>query len=465
MISDDNLAALRDDPALFVRVVIGAEPQPWQILALNAVRDHPRVAIKSCHGVGKSAYLSWLSLYWICTRVPSKVPATAPTHHQLQDVLAAETQKWARQMPLEWRNLLEFKSDQVRLAGAPDTGVFYRVSRRDTPVALQGFHSPNLLFVCDEASAIDNIIFETAAGSLSTPGSKIVLCGNPTQTQGYFYDAFTKNAARWHTMTVGHADSPMVDPEWVDQMRQDYGEDSSVFKIRCMGEFAQDSDDTVIAAELVTSSFNRDIADTDDPEIWGLDVARSGSDATALVKRKGPVIKDIKVWRNKDLMQTCGMVLAEFESLPPSQRPESVNVDVIGIGAGVCDRLSETMSCSVRGINVAESPALKARFRRLRDELWFAMREYFEGRDVRCVESDQLLAELTAPRYVTLSDGKIQVESKPAMRKRGHPSPDCADALALTLSGTAAMLSGGSRGGYASSWNRPIKQPTTDWIV
>jgi len=164
-------------------------------------------------------------------------------------------------------------------------------------------------------------------------------------------------------------------------------------------------------------------------------------------------------------MQTCGMVLQEFESLPPSLRPQSVHVDVIGIGAGVCDRLSETLDCTVRGINVAESPALKTRFRRLRDELWFSMREYFEGRDVRCVESDQLLAELTAPRYVTLSDGKIQVESKPAMKKRGHPSPDCADALALTLSGTAAMLSAGSRGGYASAWNRPLKQPSTEWVV
>ena len=465
MISDDNLAALRADPALFVRVVIGVEPQPWQVQALNAVRDHPRVAIKSCHGVGKSAFLSWLTLFWILTRVPSKVPATAPTHHQLQDVLAAETQKWARQMPIEWRNLLEFKSDQIRLAGAPDTGVFYRVSRRDTPVALQGFHSPNLLFVVDEASAIDSIIFETAAGSLSTPGAKMVLCGNPTQSQGFFYEAFTKNASRWHTMTVGHADSPMVDPDWVEQMRQDYGEESAVFKIRCEGQFAQESDDTVINPELVTSSFDRDIAETDDPEVWGLDVARAGSDATALVKRKGPIIKEIKVWRNKDLMQTCGMVLQEFESLPPSKRPESVHVDVIGIGAGVCDRLSETLDCAVRGINVAESPALKTRFRRLRDELWFSMREYFEGRDVKCVESDQLLAELTAPRYVTLSDGKIQVESKPAMRKRGHPSPDCADALALTLAGTAAILSGGARGGYASSWNRPLKQPNHEWVV
>jgi hypothetical protein len=410
--------------------------------------------------------LSWLALWHLLLRVPSKTPATAPTHHQLQDVLAAEIQKWARQMPDYWKDQLEIKSDMIRLKGAVDTAIYFRVSRRDTPVALQGFHSPNLLFLVDEGSAIDQVIFETAQGSLSTPKAKMVICANPNNTSGFFYDCFHKNRDRWQTMTVGHSDSAMVDPEWVEQMRRDYGEESSVFRIRCLGEFSETSDDCVIGPDLVTSSFDRDIiADDDLMEVWGLDVARTGSDSTALVKRRGPVVFEAKVWRNKDLMQTSGMVLAEYEALPPSRRAKvEVNIDSIGLGAGVVDRLRETMDCPVRGINVAESPSAKGRFRRLRDELWWKSREWFEGRDVKCIDNSQLLAELTGPKYIYTSDGKLQVESKKDMAKRGIKSPDLADALNLTFASAAAQLSTGTRG-YSSNWNKKMTQPKCNWVV
>jgi phage terminase large subunit len=459
--------ALRQSPALFARTVLGVTPQPWQVEAMDAVRDHPRVCIASGHGVGKSALLSWLCLWHLLTHIPSKTAVTAPTSHQLSDVLFAEITKWARGLPPTFRNSLDIKSDTIRLRGAPDTAIYARTSRLDNPTALQGFHDSNsMLFLCDEAAGIPDAIYEVASGALSSKGSRIILAGNPTSQSGYFYNAFHRNRARWKTMNVSCLDSPMVSPEWVQTMADDYGEDSAVYAIRVLGKFASQQDNAIINADLVTSAWDRDIIeDPEAPEIWGLDVARSGSDSCALVKRRGAVVTGIKVWQSADLMATCGLVMAELEALPPSKQPTEILVDSIGIGAGVCDRLAELAPTSVRGINVAESQSMKSgRFKRLRDELWWKTREWLEGKDVRLPQDDRLLAELTAPQYTIMSDGRIQAESKDSMKRRGVRSPDSADALALTFASAATTASGGTRG-YMSSWNKPLKQPTVNWVV
>jgi hypothetical protein len=305
-----------------------------------------------------------------------------------------------------------------------------------------------------------------ASGALSSAGSKIVLAGNPTSQSGYFYDAFHKNRSRWKALNVSCLDSPMVSQDWVETMAADYGVDSPVYSIRVLGEFASQQDNAIINAELVTSAWDRDIVeDPEAAEIWGLDVARSGSDSCALVKRRGSVITGIRVWQNSDLMATVGLVMAELEGLPPSKQPTEILVDSIGIGAGVCDRLAELADCTVRGINVAEAQSMKAgRFKRLRDELWWKTREWFEGRDVRIPQDDRLLAELVAPRFSIMSDGRIQAESKDSLKRRGVRSPDIADSLCLTFASAATTASGGTRG-YLSSWNKPLKQPTTTWVV
>ena len=462
-----TVQALRQDPALFVERVVGATPQDWQRDVLSALPNSPRIAIASGHGVGKSALLSWICLWHMLTHVPSKTAVTAPTSHQLSDVLFAEVTKWGRGLPPTFRDALDIKSDTIRLKGAPDTAIYARTSRLDNPTALQGFHDSNsMMFLCDEAAGIPDAIFEVAAGALSTHNARIIMAGNPTTQSGYFYDAFHRNRDRWRTFNVSCLDSSMVSADWVEQMRADYGEDSAVYSIRVLGAFASNADNAVIGSDLVTSAWDRDIEeDLEAPEVWGLDVARSGQDSSALVKRRGPVVTDIRVWNNRDLMETTGMVMAELEALPPSRRPQEVLVDVIGIGAGVVDRLRELAEVPVRGVNVAEAPSMKVgRFKRLRDELWWSAREWFEGRDVRVPRHDRLLAELTGPQFSIMSDGKIQIESKDQMRRRGLKSPDIADALCLTFASAATTASGGTRG-YVSSWNRPLQQPSTSWVV
>ncbi len=455
-----TLKTLHDDPVLFVRTCLNAQPQQWQMEALRAIGKHDRVAIRSGHGVGKSAFLSWVILWWLLTHYPAKIAATANTAHQLSDVLWAELQKWIKHLPEGFQKQLEIKSDKINLVSAADSFCVARTSRKEQPEALQGFHSPNMLFVCDEASGIPDIVFEVGQGSMSTPGAKTLMVGNPTRGKGFFSDAF--KSERWNTHTVSCLDSPQVSEDFIEQMAEQYGADSNIYRVRVLGLPPESDDDAVIPRHLVESATTREVEaiETVMP-IWGLDVARMGGDRSALCKRRGNVVTEpIKTWRDKDLMQLCGIVLSEYEATPYPDRPSEIVIDSIGLGAGVVDRLVE-LDLPARGINVAESSSMGQKFVRLRDELWWLGREWLEKRDCLLPQQDDLTEELTLPRFVYTSAGKLKVESKDEMRKRGRKSPDVADAFLLTFAGNAARVAGGN----AWRYNRPLTYGDSSWIV
>ena len=458
----EAIAALREDPALFVETVLQATPQKWQAQALDAIAKHDRVAIKSGHGVGKTAFESWVVLWWLMTHYPCKVAVTANSAHQLSDVLWTEIDRWARNMPQAFKDLLEFKSDKISLKGAADSFAVARTSRRENPESLAGFHSPHMLFVVEEASGVPNVIFETASGALSTPGAKIIMCGNPTRSDGYFYDAFHGDREKWHCITVSCEEGEYVDPKFIDDMAEKYGDESNVFKVRVLGEFPTQSDDVLLPLHLIEDAVTRDVeAGPTTPVVWGLDVARFGADRSALAKRQGNVlIEPIKTWQNKDLMELAGIVLSEYDAVPYSQRPQAIYIDAIGLGAGLADRLRELDMPAV-AVSVSETASLKDRFNRLRDELFWGAREWFEARDCHIPDDGTLMAELSGIRYKYLSTGKLKVESKDEMKRRGQRSPDVADAFVLTFAGQGAVAGGYSRG---YNHNRTLK-PKTNWVV
>jgi len=455
------LLAIALDPVLFVEGVLGAKPEEWQKKALYAVRDNDRVAIRSGHGIGKTAFLSWLILWWVLTRSPSRIACTANTSSQLSDILWAEVAKWHRCMPDGLKELIEVTSAKVELTGQ-DSFAVARTARRETPEALQGFHSPNMLFLVDEASGVDNIIFEVGEGAMSTEGAKTVMTGNPTRTSGYFYEAFNKMKDSFFTMKVSSQDSTQVGPKFIEDMKVKYGEDSNIYRVRVLGEWPEADDDVVIPLHLLQSAADRDqVAADTTPVVWGLDVARFGTDKSALCKRKGNVVTEpIKSWRNKDLMEMCGIILNEYETTTWSDRPVEILIDSIGLGAGVVDRLTE-LDLPVRGINVAESASMGERYGRLRDELWFLGKEWFEARDCTIPEQEELIDDLSKPRFSFLSNGKLKVEGKDEMKRRGLNSPDLADAFCLTFASRASIAKSGSK----HKWTSNLSYGKSTWIV
>ena len=430
----------KNNPVLFVKEVLKANPDTWQeTFLMHIAKGNRRISVRSGHGVGKSTAASWAIIWYLLLRYPVKVVVTAPTSSQLYDALFAELKRWVKELPETLREMLEVKQDRIEVKeAATEAFVSARTSRAEQPEALQGVHSENVMLVADEASGIPEQVFEAAAGSMSGHNAVTLLLGNPVRSSGFFYDTQNRLANDWVTMKVSCVDSPRVSDAYVEEMKSRYGEESNAYRIRVLGEFPRADDDTIIPMELLELAKHRDVETSQHAKlIWGLDVARFGGDRSALSKRQGnALIEPTKTWKNLDLMQLTGAVVAEWEALPPSQRPHEIMVDSIGLGAGVVDRLRE-LGLPARGINVSESPAMGTTYRNLRAELWYKAKAWFEARDCRIPNDDALVAELATVRYFFTSSGKIQVEGKDDIRKRGLRSPDCfvAGTMVLTPNG------------------------------
>lgn len=447
-----------DDPVLFVREVLGVDPDTWQMLFLEAVaRGDRKISVRSGHGVGKSTASSWAMLWFFLTRSPVKIVVTAPTSAQLFDAMFAELKRWIGELPELLNQMIEVKQDRIVFKSAPDEMfISARTSRAEQPEALQGIHSEHVMLVADEASGVPESVFEAAAGSMSGHSAVTLLLGNPTRSSGFFFDTHNRLKGEWTTFRVSCVDSPRVSDDYVKEMQNRYGEESNAYRIRVLGEFPRSDDDTMIPMELIDGARQRDVQSNKfAPVVWGLDVARFGSDNSALCKRQAnAVVEKIRIWKNLDLMQLTGAVVAEYQALEPSEQPSEILVDSIGLGAGVVDRLME-LGLPVRGINVSESPSLGSQYRNLRAELWAKAKHWLERRDCFLPNDERLISELATVRYKFASNGKLQIESKDDIRRRGLPSPDVADAFVLTFAGDAAI---GLHGAQSSRWAKPLRR-------
>lgn len=435
----DFVARYYYDPVLLVEEVLGMDGRdaehtidPKQRELLEAVaRGERRVTVRSGHGVGKTAALAWLIVWFLLTRYPMKVIATAPTASQLFNALATEVKVWIGRLPKPVQDTLEIKSERIELRRDPSASfVAFNTSRAETPEAMQGVHSANVLLLADEASGVPDPVFEASSGSMAGPNRQMVLAGNPVRSSGLFWQTFNDDdvSPNWYKIHISAVDHPRIPKDFIMDMASRYGENSNAFRVRVLGEFPLADADTVIPFELAESAMNRDVKPINVQPIWGLDVAGKGKDKSALAKRKGNVLLEpVKTWAGLDTMELVGRIKQEWDSCPLDLRPSTICIDSIGIGAGVADRLRE-MEMPALSINVGESSAMKDRFANLKSELWWTVREWFEPRDVNISQDKKLRDQLISVKVKPTATNKIGIETKDQMRARGAKSPDEADA-------------------------------------
>lgn len=442
-----------DHPAEFLEDMLDMECDDWQALVAADVAAEPKVAVKSGQGVGKTALEAGLIIWFLVCRPYSKVIATAPTMQQLYDVLWAEIAKWLDTSKV--KQLLTWTKTKVYMNG--DSERWFATAKTATkPENMQGFHEDHMMIVVDEASGVSDPIMEAILGTLTGSDNKLLLMGNPNRIEGVFFDAFNKDRDKFKTHTVSSRDSKRTSKDNIEMLESKYGKDSDVCRVRIDGQFPKGALDSFISletVELACSVLNKlKQADIDAAKTLhvGVDVARFGDDKTVITPRISTKVFEFRKYVKKSTMETAGYVLMcckEYMKKFPHLKNCIVKVDDSGVGGGVTDRLKEVVKAErlpikVIPVNNGESATDEYYFN-LGGQLWGHIKELLEvnfsnnmqGKEVEIeLPNDaEMIKQLSVRKYHMTSKGKIQLESKDDMKKRGLGSPDVADSLALCL--------------------------------
>lgn len=312
--------------------------------------------------------------------------------------------------------------------------------------------------------------WEPVLGALSTEGAKLLLCGNPTKITGFFYDSFHKSRELYNTIHVDGRDSSRVDHEFVAKITDMFGEDSDVFRVRVAGDFPRALPDSFIPmewAERASEAQTPAIERAERVDI-GVDVARYGDDSSVL----SPVLdkkvqEQPEIYHHNDTMELTGktvQLIKKYARLQPWAEVH-VKIDCDGLGVGVYDRLCELkdqiidevkarrseqyadaepdnkppdftleiVECHFGGEGGTVSDDDPIEYQNSTGVMWGAVREALRVRSIKLWPDDKQISQLSNRKYTVNSAGKIELERKEAMKKRGLSSPDMGDALALAL--------------------------------
>lgn len=454
MLSSKAIRYYATHPVEFVEDIIKAKPDPEQAKILRSLVYNPMTSVRSGHGIGKSAVEAWAVIWFITTHPYPKIPCTAPTQHQLFDILWAEISKWKRNNKVLDSELIWTK-EKLYMRGHSEE--WFAVARTaSTPDALQGFHAEHMLYIIDEASGVDDAIFEPVLGALSTPGARLLMCGNPTQLSGFFYDSHNKNREQYSTYHIDGRNSTRVSDEFVQTIINMYGEDSDVFRVRVAGDFPLAEDDIFIPLPMVEKSVYTEYQPKAVPNIIhiGCDVARFGTDKTVIGYRIDEKVQFFRKRVGQDTMKTADdivmlgtMLVNQYKLERGVDEPIPVKIDDGGVGGGVVDRLRQLKRnfpdrfwwLEIYPVKFGQ----KIRHKFYDDSTTYMMailkkllRPFDDDGKPKKVEiilpdDDALIAQISGRKYGMTENGKIRVESKKVMKARGVQSPDETDCVLL----------------------------------
>lgn len=428
-----------------------AGPRTWQrerlqeigdALAAGAdVAEAIQIAVASGHGIGKSALVSWVIHWAICTRPDTRGVVTANTDGQLRTKTWAELGKWHRL--LICRDWFEFTATAIysRQPGHDKTWRIDAVpwSEKNTE-AFAGLHNKGgrVVVIFDEAGAIPDLIWEVTEGALTDADTEMLWLafGNPTRINTRFHAAFGRLRHRWRTVQIDSREVEGTNKAQIKKWEDDYGEDSDFFRIRVRGVFPRASATQLIGTDVVEEAQRREVDDDRGEALrMGVDIARFGDDQSVIRFRKGRDAKTLEpiTWRNRDTTFSANRIAQAIDLF----KPHGIFIDGGGVGGGVIDQLR------ARGYRVIEVQFGAAandskKYANRRIEMWDLMREWLSR---GAIDRDhELAADLCGPEYGFDKYDRLLLEAKEDMKSRSLASPDHGDALALTFAAPVARL-------------------------
>ena len=435
------------DPVAFFREVLGVTGiWPGMVSMAESVRDNRETAVAGCHSSSKTFTAACLAWWWVICFQPAKVVTTAPGGRQVGDVLWAEIRERYRlaRIPLggemmprapSWR--LNDRTFMTGFSTTEDTG--------GGATKAQGYKSPNLLLIMDEAVVIARGLWESSTGILTFPHNHALAIANPTDPASEFARCWRRGSG-WNTINLDALATPnlvagkVVHPhlptaEWVDGMRRKFGEDSPAFDARVRGRFPSSSIDTLITLADLANAYERE------PALGvlsiGVDVARFGDDLTTIYGVSGGSIVFREAYQGQDTVFTAGRVIevAGELGLDPS-KAHLLAVDDTGLGGGVTDHL-RACGWSVSAENFGSKARDETTHANRRTELWMTLRDWLRDSatlsELAPEARRDLEADLPGTKFKYRPDSRMILEPKADMKKRLGHSPDHGDALALAL--------------------------------
>lgn len=388
-----------------------------------------------------SAEISLVVHWAMSCFVDCKVVITANTEKQLMTKTMPEMQKWFRMaFNAHW-----FKVTATRICLNGERENTWRADAiawsENNTEAFAGLHNEGkcIVVVYDESSTIAEKVWEVTEGALTDKNTVIIWLafGNPTRNSGRFSECFGRFRHRWKTRHIDSRKVEGTNKEQLGQWVEDYGEDSDFVRIRVKGEFPRAGSMQFISGDMVDAARYREaVAYLDDPLTMGVDVGRFGDDMTVISHKRGNDARSIP-WEKLRGADTMA-VAARVADLWQQYKHDAVFVDGGGVGGGVVDRLRvlkvpvievQFGGSADRSGNTGEGMVIYAN---KRAEMWGYMRDALKR--LAIPNDADLVAELTAVEFgYTMKDGKdaILLEKKADMKKRGLPSPDMGDSLAL----------------------------------
>jgi phage terminase large subunit len=420
----------------FAHEVLAVTPSQIQCSLLVAMVTCARLAVACGQRTGRTMAFAIRFLHHICTEVNARAILSTPSHSHMRTTIWKQIGDLIRgakvSLGATWH---ELPHHGVHIAnGNEGLGIASDVGER-----LQGHASPNIIILGDEFAGYPPNLVTPLMSNLAGGGS-VCIGGNPTNNDSFF--ATRWKTPGWTTLNLSALDvasSPdrqpgQATPEWCEEMLNEHGADSLLYRARVLGQFsAQNANGVFSLAELEDAQgrFDSNVGafEKAGPLCLGVDVARTGLDSSVCIARRGHVALAPLVWKIPDLMAVADEVLQYARKLRSSGEVVTIRIDGVGVGAGVVDALKRAPDIRVVDVQASGSPSRDA-YTNVRSESVFVCRDWLRAGG--CIARDSRLeGEMAALQYTFDARNKLKILPKDELRKLLGRSTDRFDALAL----------------------------------
>ncbi|HEV2330966.1 MAG TPA: hypothetical protein VGY56_19465 [Verrucomicrobiae bacterium] len=463
-------------PDVFAEAILNLKLYPKQRDVLRALAPRgSAVSFRSCNEGGKTKMVILAAILWHLATFPrGHVITTSGAQRQILDQLVPALHAFRALFP-EWKFL------RCARIETPDPKCFWEGFSTDDAGKFEGHHAGGpdepLLIIVDEAKTVKDDIYESIERCKPT---RLLIASSPGYAEGEFYRSHTTRAKFYTRIVQTAAECPHWTKAEIDRLHAKWGANNPLIKSMVKAEFMESVANAVVPLksleDLMANPPIARRAGRDPGQMkafcdfaWGN--GRDG-DETVLALRDGNVITIEEAFRCGELIELSVRLIHAFKRL--HLQPWQIDGDEGGGGKQICDYLKH-MGWPINRVNNGAAPRYCQHYANLAAEMWYEGAQKIVKREIILPDDDDLRAQILDRKSIPNAHGKLAIESKGDMKKRGVHSPDRADAVFGAMTPVRRLQSynlidhkyaGGPWDGFEGQWklfgeNEP---PQSDYL-